>query len=203
MTAPLLFLAIGAALAQPASACPSPSNAVVAVVARLDPVRTEGLGLRTIEALRDRDGRSARHRAFGFYASTFFYTVQSLDDGNPAKCGNRKMTIELVLTDRHFAFAREAAALPCLSDVVARHYLRHAALDQQAFARLTLRLRETIISIGFTARADAVSGQAGSLGEMLRSVVETQLPAYDSDRRDMQALADSEAEIASLNDACS
>ena len=66
MTGPLLFLAIGAALAQPAAACPSPAHVVVEVVPRLDPVRREVLGLAAIEDLRDRFGRAARHRTFGF-----------------------------------------------------------------------------------------------------------------------------------------
>ena len=50
------------------------------------------------------------------------------------------MTIELVLTDRRVALAREAVELPCLSDVVARHYLRYVTLDQEALARLSVRL---------------------------------------------------------------
>jgi hypothetical protein len=203
MTAPLLLLVLGATLAQPASACPTPSHVVVEVVARLDPLQKEVLDLKAIEDLRDRYGRSARHRTLGFYASTFVYTVRPLDDGNALKCSNDTVMIELVLTGRRVVMAREAAELPCLSDVVSRHYLRHVALDQEALARLVVRLRESVTSTGFSTRADAMSAQAGSVADMLRSVVETEMPAYDNDRRDMQAQADSDAEVASIQDACS
>jgi hypothetical protein len=111
--------------------------------------------------------------------------------------------VELVLADRHVAMAREAAELPCLSDVVARHYLRHVALDEEAFGRLASRVRDAIASVGFSARADATAAEGRSVEEVLRSAVETELPEYDTDRREMQAEADSDAEIARIRNACS
>ena len=202
MTAPLLLLAVGATLAQPAGACPA-AHVTVEVVARLDPVQKEVLGLREIEDLRDRYGRPVRHRTLGFYASAFFYTVRMVGDGDPADCTGRKAAVELVLTERHVAMAREAADLPCLSDVVARHYLNHVALDEEALGRLASRVRRAVASAGFSASADAAAAQGRGLGDVLRSAVETELPAYDDDRKEMQAEADSDAEVARIRNACS
>ena len=203
MTAPLLLLAVGASLAQPAGACPAAVHVIVGVVARRDAVQREVVGLREIEDLRDRYGRSVRHRTLGFYAVAFFYTVRAAGAEDPAGCGDGKAMVELVLADRHVAMAREAAELPCLSDVVARHYLRHVALDEEAFGRLASRVRDAIASVGFSARADATAAQGRSVEELLRSAVEIELPAYDDDRREMQAEADSDSEIARIRNACS
>lgn len=203
MTAPLLLVAVGATLAQSAGACPAVAHVNVEVVGRRDPVQREVLGLREIEALRDRYGRPVRHRTLGFYASSFFYTVRFAGGEDPAHCGVTSATIELVLADRHVAMAREAAGLPCLSDVVARHYLRHVALDEEAFGRLSPQVRDAVASPGFSARADAAAAQGRSVEEVLRSAVEAELPGYDTDRREMQAEADSDAEVAQIGDACS
>ena len=68
MTAPLLLLAVGATLAQPAGACPA-AHVTVEVVARLDTVQTgRFVGLREIEDLRDRYGRPCGTVTLGFYA---------------------------------------------------------------------------------------------------------------------------------------
>jgi hypothetical protein len=166
-------------------------------------LRCRVVGLREIEDLRDRYGRSVRHRTLGFYAVAFFYTVRAAGAEDPAGCGDGKAMVELVLADRHVAMAREAAELPCLSDVVARHYLRHVALDEEAFGRLASRVRDAIASVGFSARADATAAQGRSVEELLRSAVEIELPAYDDDRREMQAEADSDSEIARIRNACS
>ena len=115
MTAPILLLAIGATLAQPAGGCPT-ARVTVEVVARQDPVQREVAGLREIEDLRYRYGRSVRRRTLGFYASAFFYTVRVAGDGDSADCADRKAVVELVLGNRRVAMAREAAKLPCRSE---------------------------------------------------------------------------------------
>lgn len=202
MTAPLLLLAISATLAQPARACPA-AHVTVEILARQDPVQREIVGLREIEELRDRYGRPVRHRTLGFYASAFFYTVRVAGDGDPADCGDRKMVIELVLSNRRVGMAREAAKLPCLSDVVAQHYQRHVVMDEQAFRRLESRVRDSVSSPGFSASADAAAAQGRSVEDVLRSAVEIELPAYDIDRAEMQAEADDDAEVARIGNACS
>lgn len=202
MTAPLLLIAVGATLANAAGACPTASP-VIEVVERRDPVRQELLGLREIEELRDRYGRPARHRTLGFYASAFFYTVRITGSPAPPDCRNASAVVELVLSERHVAIAREAVGLRCLSDVVTRHYLRHVALDEQAFGRLSARVSDAVASRGFRARADAIVAQGDSVDDLLRSIVEAELPAYDTDRREMQAEADNDAETARIANACS
>ena len=203
MTPSLLLLAVGATLAQPARAYPAAAHLVVDVVARQDPVHTELLGLKEIEGLRDRYGRPVRHRTLGLYASAFFYTVQAVGDGDTAECRDRKLVVQLVLADRDVAIAREATELPCLSDVVTQHYLRHVALDQEAFDRLTSRIRNIVTSTEFSVRADEATAQGSSVVDVIRSAVEAELPAYDDDRSKMQAEADSDAEVARIRDACS
>lgn len=202
MTAPLLLIAVGATLANAAGACPTASP-VIEVVERREPVLQELLGLREIEELRDHYGRPARHRALGFYASAFFYTVRITGSPAPTDCRNASAVVELVLSERHVAIAREAVELRCLSDVVTQHYLRHVALDEQAFGRLSARVSDAVASRGFRARADAIEAQGDSVDDLLRSTVEVELPAYDTDRREMQAEADNDAETARIANACS
>ena len=203
MTAPLLLLAIGATLAQPARACPAAAHVTVEVVVRREAVQTEILGLREIEDLRDRYGRPARHRTLGFYASAFFYTVRVAGEGDPRDCGDRKAVVELVLGNRHVGLAQEAAELPCLSGVVTRHYLRHVALDEEAFRRLASRVRDAVSSDWFSALTDSAAAEGRSVEDVLRSAVEIELPAYDIDRAEMQAEADDDAEVARIGNACS
>jgi hypothetical protein len=122
---------------------------------------------------------------------------------DPAGCRASVAVVELVLANRHVAIAREAAELRCLSDVAARHYLRHVALDEEAFGRLVSRVRDAFVSPGFSARADAMGAQAEGVRVLVRKAVETELPAFDEDRRKMQAEAENDAETARIADACS
>lgn len=202
MTAPLFLIAVGATLANAAGVCPT-APPTIEVTERREPVQQELLGLQEIEELRDRYGRPARHRTLGFYASAFFYTVRITDSPAPTNCKSTSAVVELVLSDRHVTIAREAVELRCLSDVATQHYLHHAALNEQAFHRLSARVNDAVKSGPFRVRADAMVALGGSVDDLLRSTVEAELPAYDTDRREMQAEADNDAETAQIANACS
>lgn len=158
-----------------------------------------------IEAFRDNNGQRPRHRTLGFYASTFSYTVEP---GRPmAKSGRcepaTRVTVNLRLTERRIQVAREAAIVPCLSDVAIAHYGNHATADGAAFGRLVGRVERRLHSTAFSAAASAGVAARDDVIIRIRAAVDQELVAYDADRKQMQEAADTEAEIGKIENACS
>ena len=79
--------------------------------------------------------------------------------------------------------------------------LRRYELDPRS--SLESRVRDSVLSPGFSASADTAAAQGRSVEDVLRSAVEIELPAYDIDRAEMQAEADDDAEVARIGNACS
>lgn len=125
----------------PVSACSSPTRASFDVAAVHGPVSTStDLTLAQISELADRTGRVGRHPPLGFYIGTFGYTVSTdISTRTEGDCSKPvRVTVTVMLANRHIEIGKELTASPCRFSVVLDHYQRHAASDDAAltdFAR--------------------------------------------------------------------
>jgi len=129
------------------SVCSGPTHATYDVVAAHGPVDVStDMTLAQIAELANRTGRIGRHLPFGFYVGGFGYTaITDVSVPSKTECSEQvRVTVALMLVDRHIEIGKELKANPCLFSLVRDHYRRHAASDDAVLTEFARSLEAAL-----------------------------------------------------------
>lgn len=170
-------------------------------------VRTD-LSLGQIEELASRIGHRGKHKTFGFYSSTFNYTIGvDLPETARGACERIvRVRVDMALTKRRIEVGREIGEDRCFFSAVLDHYGRHAAFDDNAFSQFvqwaTLALNHTPMP-PLKGDARSIEDDRERVREFAKKVVEQGLPAFDAERNSAAQTVDTPAEVQKLAEGCS
>ena len=192
----------------PISACPGPGRAAFDLVASSGPVdTTTDLTLAQISELAIRSGRLGKHPPLGFYIGKFGYTVgvdvSAYSEGDCPK--PVRVTIALMLTDRHIEIGRELVAKPCFFSAARDHYLRHAAMDETVLTEFAWALEAALRRVPLPEMGhDETLAEADRqrIEQAVTSVVELGLSALDGARANARDQVNTLEEVRKLSEAC-
>lgn len=197
------FLLVGTLTGQPVAVCPYAPPLTVQLAAERETVAVSAdLSLSELRSLSAQSGQAPPHTVLGFSISSFHYAVQTTIE-NERRCGEPVVIrLMLVLDKRRIAVAREVMGQDCLRDVALAHYRRHAEADDEAFTRLAERVGRRVSSTAFQTLLRTKGPSIPEVKRLLQSAVEGELPAYDKERRGVQATVDTPRQVATLENAC-
>lgn len=191
----------------PVPACSGPTRATFDVVAAHGPVDTStDLTLAQISELADRTGRIGKHPPFGFYIGGFGSTISAeISARNEADCSEPvRVTVTLMLANRHIEIGKELAAKPCRFSVVLDHYRRHAASDDVVLAEFAQALATALkgISLPPLAHDPALAEEdRRRVEQVVASMVERRLKPLDTARANARDSVDTVQEAEKLKGA--
>lgn len=130
-----------------------PSRRVASGVAALhgEVMEAESFSLAEIQDMARRSGAVLAHPPLGFYRadSGYDYQVRTEEQTSPdgTRCGTlTTVTVRLLLVNRTVQIARDLRERGCDRDVVARHYLKHAAADDRVLSRHVQDLHQALVA---------------------------------------------------------
>jgi hypothetical protein len=188
----------------PASACPGPTHATVDVWAVHGPVDiATDMTLAQIAELANRTGRIGRHPPLGFYIGGFGYTaITDVSVPSKTECSEQvRVTVTLMLVDRHIEIGKELKANPCLFSLVRDHYRRHAASDDAALAEFARTLEVALQGISLPPlEHDPALAEADrrKVEESVTSAINRQLDGLDAARANARDQVDTDEEVEKL-----
>lgn len=199
MVAVAILLVVAGVSGRPAASCGSSRVAPIELSVVRAPIQERhDLSLDQIDALRRASGRVPAHRPFGLYAVKVFYTIDAAS--SPAASCAPIARVDLVLSERVIQLARDVAPGACLAAVVA-HYRMHAASNDVAFSRLAERIT-AVLRAPAVAAALLAARDAGEIQDLVETLVEPEMNAYDREDRSSQAEVDSTGERERLERSC-
>jgi hypothetical protein len=191
-----------------ASACPRLTSTPIDVVISDGPVAIGAdVSLAQISEMANRTGWRGKHAPIGFYFSNFGYTIHAdaVDQGTAECIVALRVTITLVLTNRHVQIAKEWAGEPCKFKTARDHYLRHAAADNAVIVQFAQALNAASRQIPLpqlTGDPSTADDERHNIELALTTMVERGLGSLDDARANARETVDTPAEIRSVFEAC-
>lgn len=196
------------ALAKPVAACSGPTPAIFAVVASHGPIKeATNYTLREISELANRTGRLGKHAPLGFYFAGFGYNVAvDVSALSETTCSEPvRVTVTLMLFDRHIQIGKELLAEPCLFALARDHYRRHAGADDAVLSESARALEVTLQHIPLPElQRDAASADEDRqrVQHAVAAVMDEKLAPLDATRANARDKVDTPEEVKKLSGSC-
>ena len=202
VTATLLTAALS--MLAPIAACFAPTHALYDVAAVHGPVDVStDLTLAQIAELADRTGRVGRHPPLGFYTGGVGFIVSTdISARSETDCSRPvRVTVKVMLVNRHIEIGKELVANPCLFSVVRDHYRRHAASDDAVLTEFARKLGATLQHLPLPSLAhDPTLAEEDQrrMEKAVTSAIDPQLEWLDATRANARDQVDTDEEVKKL-----
>lgn len=163
--------------------------------------------LAQIEAMRRKVGGPERHPNLGFYGHRFGYTVDVepvlLAGGSCVE--SVKIIVKMALSERVIEIGKDLQKDPCMFDIAAAHYRRHAAADDAVFARYMKTIEPALhaaqlLPPGRNYTIDALDPKA--IEARVHAAIDASLVPYEDARAAAQRAVDSKGEAQKMTTGC-